>query len=205
MTTSTVALLLKAPREGHVKTRLGCAVGAVEATRIYRRLVEHQIAQLPLTWPAHVHFTPAECGEQMRSWLGRDYGYSAQADGDLGDRLIAALRTHFATSNSPVIFIGGDCPYLSTEHFERVARLLAETEAVLIPALDGGYCLLALRRPDEHLFTAINWGSDRVADETRQRLREQNFSWKELPALEDVDDEASWTRAREAIPDLAPI
>lgn len=205
MSTPTVALLLKAPREGHVKTRLARVVGSVEATRIYRRLVEHQIAQLPPNWPVHVHFTPAECGEQMHDWLGRDRTYFAQPDGDLGRRLIAALRTHFATSTAPVIFLGGDCPYVSAGHLERVAKLIEECGAVLIPALDGGYCLLALRRPDEHLFTAIGWGSNRVADETRQRLRERKISWKELPALEDVDDEASWARVKEAIPSLLPI
>jgi uncharacterized protein len=203
MMTPTIALLLKAPREGHVKTRLARAVGSIEATRIYRRLVEHQIAQLPPTWPGHFHFTPPECSEQIRAWLGRDRTYFAQPDGNLGERLIAALRTHFATSRTPIIFVGGDCPYLGTAHLETVAKLLDETDSVLIPALDGGYCLLALRQPDEHLFAGISWSSSMVAEETRQRLRERQVSWKELPALEDVDDEASWLRARAAIPTLA--
>jgi rSAM/selenodomain-associated transferase 1 len=195
--------MLKAPREGYVKTRLAGSVGFPEATRIYRRLVEHQIAQIPPAWQTHVHFTPAECGEQMRTWLGPNRSYSAQADGDLGERLSAALRTHFASRNSPVIFVGGDCPYLSTARLEEVAELLTESDAVMIPAIDGGYCLLAVRRPDEHLFTSISWSTDHVAAETRQRMRERSFSWKELPALEDVDDAPAWARARKAFPDLA--
>jgi rSAM/selenodomain-associated transferase 1 len=198
-----VSLMLKAPRAGFVKTRLARSVGLDEATGIYRRLVEHQIAQIPAAWPAHIHFAPAECGDVMRTWLGADHLYSPQPDGDLGARLSAAMRAHFAVKTSPVMFLGGDCPSLTSARLEQAAGLLAAADAVLIPAMDGGYCLLALRRPDPHLFTSIPWSTPRVADETRHRLRERGFSWKELPALEDVDDDASWQRAREQFPDLA--
>jgi glycosyltransferase A (GT-A) superfamily protein (DUF2064 family) len=47
----TVLVLLKAPREGHVKTRLAAEIGDAQATRIYRLLVERQMAALPSGGP----------------------------------------------------------------------------------------------------------------------------------------------------------
>src|SRR5436190_4971595 len=201
---SAAALMLKAPREGHVKTRLALAVGEETAVRIYRQLVEWQIARIPQDWGTQIHFTPADAAGEMRGWLGSTHSYCRQAEGDLGARLGFAMHSHFAVSPAPLIFLGGDCPYLSTSVLGEVAALLNGAEAVLIPALDGGYCLLALRRPTERIFTGIAWSTETVADETRRRLREEGVAWKELPALEDVDDEASWARAKLAFPGLGP-
>lgn len=199
---ATVALMLKAPRHGQVKTRLAHTIGTDDATRIYRRLVEHQITQIPREWSTHIHFAPLDAEDEMRSWLGTAHSYSPQPDGDLGDRLAFAMHLHFARDLTPLIFLGGDCPYLTTSHFTEVMRHLIKTDAVLIPALDGGYCLFALRQSVDRVFSAITWNSDAVADETRERLREERITWEELPGLEDVDDEASWARAKLAIPDL---
>src|SRR5439155_285152 len=142
--------------------------------RIYRRLVEHQIAQIPQAWRLHIHFTPEDGRAEMRSWLGPNRDYSVQAAGDLGQRLCGAMQTHFAGGGEPLIFLGGDCPYLNLERLKEVAGLLDATDAVMIPAIDGGYCLLALRRPQEHLFEAISWSSERVAEQTRQRMQERS-------------------------------
>lgn len=198
----SVALMLKAPRAGQVKTRLARTIGTEKATQIYRRLVEHQIRQIPADWVTQIHFAPANAADEMQHWLGSTYDYCPQPDGDLGHRLSIAMQAHFAQCHLPLVFLGADCPYLTTSHFAEVGALLIETEAVLIPALDGGYCLLALRQPTEQVFHGITWNSDAVANETRQRFGVAGISWKELPALEDVDDEPSWTRAKLVFPGL---
>ncbi len=195
MLTPAISLMLKAPREGQVKTRLAKDVGSLEATRVYRSLVEHQLRQIPASWPVHIHFAPADAEAEMKAWLGTAHRYSPQPDGDLGQRLIGASRAHFAISSGPVIFLGGDCPYLTTARLLAVEEMLTRVDAVMVPAIDGGYCLLALSRPVERVFEGIPWSTDRVAEETRQRLRESSLTCSETDALEDVDDQASWERA----------
>ena len=202
MLSPTISLILKAPREGLVKTRLAKEVGVREATRAYRGLVEHQLAQIPAGWPVWVHFTPDDAQPEMAAWLGSAPRYSPQPAGDLGPRLAGALRAHFASTAGPVIFLGGDCPYLTTARLLAVAEMLARVEAVMVPASDGGYCLLAFSRPVERVFESIPWSTDRVAAETRERLRESGISWSETEALEDVDDRASWQRAVRGFPAL---
>jgi rSAM/selenodomain-associated transferase 1 len=203
MLTPTVLLMLKAPIEGAVKTRLGSEIGAAVATSAYRRLVEHQLRQVPAGWHIHVCYAPVGAEGIFREWLGEDLRYTAQAEGDLGARLSRSADEHFRQSASPLIILGGDCPYLTTEPLQDAAAALTGTDAVLVPALDGGYCLIGLRVWEGNLFRAITWGTGMVLAETRERLRERGLPWVELAALEDVDDAASWARATMAFPHLS--
>jgi glycosyltransferase A (GT-A) superfamily protein (DUF2064 family) len=52
-----------------VKTRLANAIGAEQATLIYRALVERQCAEIPLQWDVSFYFTPANGEKEMRNWL----------------------------------------------------------------------------------------------------------------------------------------
>jgi len=63
-----------------------------------------------------------------------------------------------------------------------------------VPAEDGGYALIGLRRPVPDIFNGIEWGSDRVLAQTRERLRVRGLRWGELETLWDVDRPADWLR-----------
>lgn len=202
MNSPTLLLMLKAPVEGQVKTRLGREIGMRAAALVYRRLVEHQMRQSPPGWPVHVCFTPAEAETTMRAWLGESCEYSAQVSGDLGQRLTEAATRHFQQHESPLVIIGGDCPALTMELLARVAVTLPEQDVIIVPAVDGGYCLIAMRKLAVDLFRNISWSAASVLEETRARLVESGRSWCELATLEDVDDRASWRRAVAAFPEL---
>ena len=201
---ATIILMLKAPEAGNVKTRLGREIGMVEAARAYRCLVEHQLRQIPEHFPVRFCYAPAGSLAAMQQWLGGARDFVPQAEGDLGVRLRAAMERHFAESTSPLLFIGGDCPYLSEKVFRQAEATLLRKDAVVVPAEDGGYCLLGLRQPHRRVFEGITWSTGAVLEETRQALREAGLTWEELPALEDVDDGASWKRARRCFPELDP-
>ena len=202
MIAPTVLLMLKAPVEGAVKTRLGQDIGPAAATRVYRALVEHQLRQIPPEWQIHICYAPVGTLAAMRAWLGEEHQYSAQVGGDLGERLAAAAEEHFRTSENPLVIVGGDCPYLSGGRLIEVASSLESAGVVVVPAVDGGYCLIALRRAEPEVFRAISWSTDAVLAQTRLRLRERGLTWTELASAEDVDDGASWERARLAFPGL---
>ena len=198
----TALLMLKAPVEGEVKTRLGLEIGPSAATRAYRALVEHQLGQIPPSWRVHICHAPEGARVGMGQWLGEMHYYSPQTAGDLGERLAAATQTHFRLNRAPLIILGGDCPYLSRERLMQAAAALESVDVVLVPALDGGYCLIGLRRSELDVFRSISWSTAAVLPQTRQRLGERGLAWTELEAAEDVDDRASWLRALQAFPHL---
>jgi uncharacterized protein len=100
-----------------------------------------------------------------------------------------------ALHDSNVLLIGSDCPALVAEHLRRAGRILAEgSDAVLIPVEDGGYALIGLARGHFRIFDGIEWGTAHVLEETRERLRELGWRWRELETLWDVDTDADYDR-----------
>jgi len=189
--TMNVCLMLKAPRPGFVKTRLARDLGDDEATAAYRLLVEAQMRALPAAWDVRVAFAPDNAAAEMREWLGSGLNYFPQCDGDLGDRLTHAAQT----IPGPLIFLGGDCPELTTSRLEAAATELESADIVIWPALDGGYCLLGIKKLIPEIFQEIAWGTETVFRETLARIPTGLSVRQMSPALEDVDDLASWQRA----------
>ena len=119
----------------------------------------------------------------------------AQQGDDLGARMAHALAVMHAGQH-PAVVIGTDCPALTADHLRSAVVALAEHDHVFVPDEDGGYVLVGTRRPDPALFSAIDWGTDRVMAQTRARLRALGCTACELPMLWDLDDAADWHRAR---------
>jgi rSAM/selenodomain-associated transferase 2/rSAM/selenodomain-associated transferase 1 len=188
-----IAILAKAPIPGLAKTRLIPALGAEGAATLQGRLLERAVdvaldaaqqAKLgPVTlWCAPDCTHPAFTAQAERPGLG----LAAQPTGDLGERMLAAVRATPRDSKGTLV-IGTDCPALTIEHLHAAASALADHDAVLIPAEDGGYVLIGLRQAIPELFTDMPWGSVEVAAETRARLTRLGLFWRELDPLWDVD------------------
>jgi len=189
---------------------------------LYRALVEHQCAEIPSEWAVSVCFTPANAEEEMRNWLEPHFASRArflpQVDGDLGQRLIAIVRTEFAGGCERIFLIGGDCPSLSHDYFRQADAALDSNDVVIGPAQDGGYVLLGLKQPldtlgitgldrcdssrprgFDSLFTNITWSSSAVLDQTLLAAHNHNLSVRLLHPLADIDDAASLNDQSELI------
>jgi uncharacterized protein len=195
-TAPTICLMLKAPRLGTVKTRLAVTHGEIEALRIYRWLVERQLRQIPSSFAATIYFSPDDAAEEMASWLNPTHRYVPQGSGDLGDRLSRAAEDAFARGANGLIFLGGDCPYVTAAHLHSLAAALQQVPVVIGPAEDGGYWSLALRQLYPPLFQNIPWSTERVLAETEKKLQALALPYTLVDRLEDVDDANSWHRAR---------
>jgi glycosyltransferase A (GT-A) superfamily protein (DUF2064 family) len=95
-----------------------------------------------------------------------------------------------------VVLIGTDCPPLDGDYLARALAAMADRDAVLGPAEDGGYVLLGLWRAAPELFADMPWGTDRVAALTRQRMAALGWRWAELPMLWDLDRPEDLARYR---------
>jgi rSAM/selenodomain-associated transferase 1 len=193
--------MLKVPRPGEVKTRLGTEIGFEQAEQIYRRLVENQIAQLS-GQAVEIHYTPSDEGGYMQGWLGPTRHYLPQSDGDLGERLKHAMRGAFSRGADAVLFLGGDCPDVTQDVIREAWSQLTKCDVVIGPAQDGGYYLLGLKSDHPRLFEGIDWSTNRVFAQTTSRLQELNLTSGMLPLGDDVDDLPSLTRARSRHPFL---
>jgi rSAM/selenodomain-associated transferase 1 len=131
----------------------------------------------------------------MSDWLGNSFEYIPQIEGDLGQRMNSAMERAFERGASEVLFLGGDCPYITQNQIENIPHQLQTHDLVIGPAHDGGYYLLALKHPHSPLFENILWGTDQVASQTLNKARHLELSILCMQKLEDVDDLPSWKRA----------
>jgi len=166
-----LAVFLKFPQPGKVKTRLAVELGDERAAEIYRLLVAETLGHLPWEFlDVWLCYDPPEKVAEVTSWLSPLIpGHAAvqfvpQAAGDLGDRLRTVMDMAFALPDTASLtFAGTDCPDMRWPVFVITQRMPKENiDAVFGATLDGGYYLLALRRPCPELFEDIPWSTDRT-------------------------------------------
>jgi rSAM/selenodomain-associated transferase 1 len=189
---STIAVLAKAPIAGFAKTRLAPRLGAEGAAALHALLVERTLAAAAAAGFDRVVLWCAPSRADFRGVaVPPAVALHDQPEGDLGARLRAALAAHLA--DGPVVIVGTDAPALSAPALaEARAALAGGPDALLVPADDGGYAAIGVARARERealeaLLAGVPWGTGAVLAVTRERLRLLGWTWRELPAVRDVD------------------
>lgn len=194
---AALAVLAKAPIPGFAKTRLIPRLGPDGAAELHAVLLERTLRAAASSrlgsvtlWCAPDRRSPSfEALRGTAALTLRD-----QPDGDLGARMLAAAEAHLG-ARDPVIIVGTDCPELAPDHLRGAAAALAEgVDAVIVPAVDGGYAGLGLRRVDRSLFDGVPWGSDRVLAATLDRIERLGWTARVLSPVRDVDvpEDVEW-------------
>ena len=198
----SIAILAQAPIPGFAKARLIPAIGAHAAAVLQERLTGRTVATAlaagigPVTLccePDATHDTFLKMVARMKITL------RPQPQGDLGARMLAAV----AGSAGPVLVIGTDCPALTEAHLRSAASALREgNDVVLIPAENGGYVLVGLRKAQPTLFSNVAWVKSTVLADMRTRIVEQRLMLVERPPLWDVETELNLERLEREFPEL---
>ena len=221
----TLLLMARSPLLGRVKSRLAASTGDARALTLQIAFLRDTAdlmtragaatgARLAVAWTA-----AADLGPELAAAFG-SFTRFVQPAGCLGTRLLAMQRAAYEAHGGPIVALGGDSPTLPVGHLVRAIAALADHEIVLAPATDGGYVLLGVRQPRPELLRDMPWGTAEVAARTRAAARAAGWSWTELEAWYDVDDEeglrrltievgagrapeARWTTRALALPALA--
>lgn len=186
--------MVKAPRPGRVKTRLGHDIGMDGAARWYR----HQVAAL-LRHVRDPRWEVVLATDPPRDRLHRRWPTGLrqvpQGGGDLGARMSRALRA----GHGPVCLIGSDIPGVRRAHIAEAFALLRQRDAVLGPAPDGGFWLIGLARPHQApapLFRGARWSTEHALADTLPTLAPLSYAL--AATLADVDRARDLTSASEA-------
>lgn len=196
-------VLAKAPLPGQAKTRLAPALGADGAARLASLLLHDALARVQAACAAPGGAGPQSAelcsapGPGHADWVAElphgphpgqpHWFWTDQGDGDLGQRMGRASQ-RVTASGRAVLLVGTDCPGLSAAQLRQAADQLQHHDAVMLPAADGGYVLLGLRRYVPELFEHMPWSTAQVARLTRDRLRALDLSLWQGPMLQDIDE-----------------
>jgi len=187
--------MTKAPQPGKVKTRLVPPLTSEEAAalnvcflRDLSASISHACSKAPAR--AVAVFTPPDAVDAYQGILDPSFLLMRQRGEEFGDRLFFATQDLLRAGFESVCLINSDSPTVSAAVFAQAATALAEPtgRVVLGPALDGGYYLIGMRRLDRRLFEDIDWSTDRVYKQSRQRAGELGLPVYELPLSFDIDD-----------------
>ena len=181
-----IIIFYRNPVKGAVKTRLAAGIGDEAALAVYKRLSEMTMKAVhPVASKKIVFYDQHILHDDI--WSEDDFEKNIQAGSDLGERMAAAFRHGFEEGYERILIIGTDCPDLKTAMLEDAFKLLDTHDAVIGPAVDGGYYLLGLKRFIPEVFQDILWGSDQVFQQTIIRLKHLGQSVCLLEPLRDID------------------
>ena len=190
--TCVIAVMVRVPVAGQVKTRLIPALGAEGACRLYRAMVDDILVQAQATGVLiHLFYTGGRETQLPLSWRQGVDQRSVQRGADLGARMAHVFATCFAEFEQ-VVLIGSDIPDMNAQIVLQAIESLKTHDVVINPTKDGGYCLLGLRRGVEFgaIFEDMPWSTDQVFAMTRQRLEGLGLGVGLLPILGDIDTPA---------------
>ena len=194
-----VMVFTRAPLAGEVMTRLIPELGEEGAAELYRELLERTVltAVEADVGDVQLHCWPDTQHPWLRA-MQNDYPVELvrQEGMDLGGRMHHAFAPSLVRYNRAII-TGCDVPELAATDLITTCEKLAEKQAVLGPAEDGGYYLIGLSRPCPALFDDIPWGKASVLSKTRDRIRQQGLGFFELYPRWDVDRPEDVQRYRE--------
>lgn len=181
---------IKYPEPGGVKTRLAAKIGDKEATELYRNFILDILIKLETSGiPFRICFLPEKKKGLLKAWLGNDHPYSPQKGKDLGERMKYAFVDAFSEDYKRVILIGSDYPDLPSSFLKDALVALHTHDAVLGPAVDGGYYLIGFRDNEfvPTIFEGIAWGTEQVYRATFSKLKDHKKHVYILPPWNDVD------------------
>lgn len=178
-------VMVKEPRPGRVKTRLGRDIGMVAAAWWFRHQVARLLRQVDdPRWRVVIAVSPDHAGLKSRVWPAH-LPRVAQGPGDLGDRMGRLLR---GMPPGPVCIIGADIPGVTPAHIAQAFKSLGRNDAVFGPAMDGGYWLVGLKRAraiPATLFEGVRWSTSDALSDTIKTLPGARIALVER--LHDVD------------------
>jgi rSAM/selenodomain-associated transferase 1 len=179
MSDVAIVVIAKAPVAGRAKTRLCPPCAPAEAAALAAAALTDTLRAVAGT-PARRRILALD-----GRWSAPGFEVIAQVGDGLGERLGAAL----VAAGGPALIVGMDTPQLTTALLSHAARRLMTpgVDAVLGPALDGGYWTIGLRAPDPAAFEGVPMSSPRTCAVQRRRLARLGLSVALLPRLRDVD------------------
>lgn len=193
-----LGIFAKEPVPGKVKTRLCPPLTPQEAAGLYRECLNETVCRMAAgPWRTTLFFAG------NRDYFEKDFPTTPlkpQGGGDLGVRMAKAL-TYLLDVHDRAVLIGSDSPDLPFDIVASAFAVLADHDAVIAPAADGGYVLIGERRHHPELFRDIPWSTPQVLSTTRERVRRLGIRLQEVEGWDDIDDIPSLHRLIERSPD----
>lgn len=214
-----LAVMVRAPVEGTVKTRLIPELGSKDACLLYEAFLKDLFSRLSALTSVdiYVFYTPVDKSGAVSAIMPELFKLNPQKDCDLGGRIEGVFDDLFARGHRRVAVIGSDSPDIPLACVRRTFTALKGAcgdeprRLVLGPAIDGGYYLIAmnasLQGVSAPVFNGIEWGTSSVLHQTLERAEDAGIEVAMLPEWHDVDifDDLAFIRGSTELPETTAV
>jgi hypothetical protein len=186
--TTAVGVFARAP-SSIGKTRLAPHLSPPRLRALRSALLADTLSAVAGLTGVVLFFTPDEAEQEVASLAGSAVSCVPQRGGDLGARMLGAVRYLLEDRTyDGALLVGSDIPLLTANHFrEATDTLQAGGGLVLGPADDGGYYMVGMTQPHAALFEGIAWGSGSVLTDTLRTAERVGLEARLVRRAYDVD------------------
>jgi rSAM/selenodomain-associated transferase 1 len=185
-----VALFVRHPVPGSVKTRLARDMGEGASCDLYRAMVTDSIANFQACGlPIYLFHDGQDAVGLPMEWVNAAVATVRQRGDSLGERMTAAYEFLFSIGQERIILTGSDIPGIDAQLLQSAMAAIERCDVVFSPAFDGGYCLVASTREsfNDSIFRNIPWSTSRVLETTLDMCRAGGLSYALLDTRRDID------------------
>ncbi len=184
MSNNALIIFTRNPELGKCKTRLAKTIGDQAALNVYKFLLQHTANVAKKIEASRYAYYSVKVREND-IWNEKFFNKKQQFGEDLGLRMQNAFQELFNLGHKKVIIIGSDLYDLDQKYINEAFTKLDTHDAVLGPALDGGYYLFGMKKVIPNVFTNKNWGTETVFKSTTKDLK--NYNVYLTKSLNDID------------------
>jgi len=189
---AALAVMVKVPLPGNVKTRLTPLLTEEEAAGLYRSFVTDLFVNIKgseLSADIFTAITPPGDKGDFAGLIPDDVDSFLQAGEGLGQRIQNVFTCLFDKGYGKAVVTGSDSPDMPIAFIEEALTALDEPDVDIVfgPTHDGGYYLVAASRPMAAPFVDIQWSGSTVLEETLERVKAAELGFRLLEPWHDMD------------------
>lgn len=183
---NALIIIAKHPDKGNVKTRLTGMMSDENRVRLYTSLLKSTFNRLGSISgvDTFIAFAPREAERYFSSF---GHFLIPLPEGDLGVRMFHAFKGVFGNGYQKAALVGVDIPDLSCHIILKAFELLNNSDVVFGPAQDGGYYLIAMKKPIHELFHGVPWSSEITLQRSIEKANDINYTISFTEKLSDID------------------
>ena len=179
-------LFAKSPVPGRVKTRLAQTIGQEAAAQLHTAFVaDCLVLASELARVSHIDIE-LHTDVETDAWSSFAVTNCLQTSGDLGVRMLSALRNALAAGRPQAMITGTDSPTLPLVYLQQLLNL--DADVALGPTEDGGYYAISCRRVADEMFRSVNWSTESTLSDTMASCVLAGLSVGQGSLWYDVDD-----------------
>jgi len=179
-------IFVKNPELGKVKSRLAAKIGKEKALSVYKKLLQ-RTREVVNGIGADKRVCYSSKIDNNDLWSNTDYQKDVQKGSDLGERMFNAM-SEACNQYNKICLIGSDNMEITSDIVLEAFDKLEKYDVVFGPSKDGGYYLVAMRRPLVDLFKDINWSTPSVLKVSLEKAVKNGLSYFLLQELNDIDE-----------------